>query len=141
MVEVEKDNKVLVNDNGNKVPLIGILPDVNDRIFENGDIAKPIRKIKNLKVTYDRLTMHNVEQMRVINYLTLPVVYSEDFYNKLTSYQRYSKLAYYKDVLVGAVSCKEDILDDGPAVYIMTINVLKPYRRYGIASQMLKEAI
>lgn len=54
---------------------------------------------------------------------------------------RYSKFAYVKDVLVGAISCKEDILEDGSKqCYIMTITVLKPYRRYGIASKLLEQA-
>lgn len=74
--------------------------------------------------------------------MNLPVVYSEDFYRRLTSFTRYSKLAYIKDVLIGAISCKEDTQDDGSkAVYIMTITVLKPYRRYGIGSQLLEKAI
>lgn len=77
-----------------------------------------------------------------MNYVNLPVVYSEDFYRRLTSYTRYSKLAYLKDILVGAISCKEDTLEDGSkAVYIMTITVLKPYRRYGIGSRLLEKAI
>jgi ribosomal protein S18 acetylase RimI-like enzyme len=67
----------------------------------------------------------------------LPVVYSEDFYLRLTNYTRYSKLAYLKDVLVGAISCKEEQREEGPVVYIMTITVLKPYRRYGIGSKLL----
>jgi ribosomal protein S18 acetylase RimI-like enzyme len=51
-------------------------------------------------------------------------------------------LAYLKDILVGAISCKEDNQEDGSkAVYIMTITVLKPYRRFGIASQLLEQAI
>ncbi len=55
---------------------------------------------------------------------------------------RYSKFAYVKDVLVGAISCKEDLLKDGgKECYIMTITVLKPYRRYGIASKLLQKAI
>ena len=55
---------------------------------------------------------------------------------------RYSKFAYVKDVLVGAISCKEDILADGSKqCYIMTITVLKPYRRYGIATRLLERAI
>ena len=76
--------------------------------------------------------------------MTLPVVYSSDFYLRLTSYKRYSKLGYYKDVLVGAISCRyEDEVTEVPegsdeepkrtgnkVVYIMTVTVLKPYRRY-----------
>ena len=75
--------------------------------------------------------------------MTLPVVYSEDFYDRLTNYSRYSSLAYYKDVLIGAVSCRyEDDKENenidkkarGRVVYIMTITVLKAYRRYGVGS-------
>ena len=73
----------------------------------------------------------------MLNYLTLPVVYSEDFYLRLTSYQRYSKLAYLKDVLVGAISCKIDLEEGQEVVYVMTITVLKPYRRLGVGSQLL----
>ena len=53
--------------------------------------------------------------------------------------RRYSKLAYIKDVLVGAISCKETKKEDGTRVcYIMTITILKPYRRYGVGSALLK---
>ncbi len=57
--------------------------------------------------------------------------------------RRYSKLAYIKDVLVGAISCKEDIdKESGEHVcYIMTITVLKPYRRYGVGTKLLEKAI
>ena len=77
--------------------------------------------------------------------MTLPIIYSEDFYQRLTNYSRYSQLAYYKDVLVGAISCRyEDHKDDegnytgNKVVYIMTITVLTPYRRYNIGSQLLE---
>jgi len=79
----------------------------------------------------------------VLNYMTLPVVYSEDFYDRLTNYSRYSSLAYYKDVLIGAISCRyedENTEEEagkkvkGRVVYIMTITVLKAYRRYGVGS-------
>ena len=75
--------------------------------------------------------------------MTLPVVYSEDFYDRLTNYSRYSSLAYYKDVLIGAISCRyedENTEEEagkkvkGRVVYIMTITVLKAYRRYGVGS-------
>ena len=95
-----------------------------------------------MDVKFGELTNKNFEQMRILNYLTLPVIYSENFYDYLKDMRRYSKFAYVKDVLVGAISCKEDIWEDGTHVcYIMTITVLKPYRRYGIASQLLEQAI
>ena len=88
------------------------------------------------------MTRQNVEQFRVLNYLTLPVVYSEDFYNRVTNYQRYSVLGYYKDILVGSASCRYEDLDSGErVVYIMTISVLTAYRRYGIGKQLLEKAI
>ena len=40
--------------------------------------------------------------------MTLPVVYAEDFYNRLLDLSRYSSLAYYKDILVGAISCRHE---------------------------------
>tara|TARA_B110000259_G_C13683296_1_gene269221 strand:+ start:196 stop:417 length:222 start_codon:yes stop_codon:yes gene_type:complete len=73
--------------------------------------------------------------------MTLPIIYSEDFYNRLTNYTRYSQLAFYKDVLVGAISCKDEDHKDEEgnftgdrSVYIMSITVLSPYRRYNIGS-------
>ena len=51
--------------------------------------------------------------MRILNYLNLPVIYSENFYDMLKDMRRYSKFAYVKDVLVGAISCKEDLIEDG----------------------------
>ena len=69
------------------------------------------------------------------------MIYSDNFYGYLIQHRRYSKLVYLKDVLVGAISCKEDMLDGERVVYIMTITVLKPYRRYGIGSKLLEKAM
>jgi len=125
-----------------KVPVALELPKPEERVFDNKFIAKPERKITKLDIKFGDLNEKNLEQFRIMNYVNLPVIYSEDFYRRLTSYTRYSKLAYLKDILVGAISCKEDTQEDGSkAVYIMTITVLKPYRRFGIASQLLEQAI
>ena len=119
----------------NKIPLVGQLPDPDERVFDNSTKERPQRKRKTLEVRFGNLTVKNFEQMRVLNYLTLPVIYSENFYDMLKNMTRYSKFAYVKDVLVGAISCKEDILESGERVcYIMTITVLEPYKRYGIAT-------
>ena len=126
----------------NKIPCKGELPAPDERVFDNSAQPKPQRRKATLDVRFGELTPKNFEQMRILNYLTLPVIYSENFYDMLKSMQRYSKFAYVKDVLVAAISCKEDILEDGSKqCYIMTITVLKPYRRYGIASKLLQQAI
>ena len=119
----------------NKIPLPGELPPPDQRVFNNDNQEKPARRLATLDVKFGDLTPKNFEQLRILNYLTLPVIYSENFYDMLKSMQRYSKFAYVKDVLVGAISCKEDILESGERVcYIMTITVLEPYKRYGIAT-------
>ena len=75
------------------------------------------------------------------------MTYQNTFYSKLVNFERYSKLAYFKDVLIGAISCKhdsykdEDTGEEEEGVYLMTITVLEPYRRYGLGSRLLEEAI
>lgn len=118
------------------------MPEPDARKFNNTVAEAPVRKMKKIDVKFGDVTTKNYEMLRVLNYMALPVVYSEDFYTLITSMQRYSILAYIKDVLVGAISCKEDTEADGSkSCYIMTITVLEPYRRYGIGSQLLKKAI
>ena len=91
---------------GHKIPLQGQLPGPDERLYHNLNTEKPKRKLQTLKVTFGEVTRQNFEQFRVLNYLTLPVIYSDDFYNRLTNYSRYSSLAYFKDVLVGSISCR-----------------------------------
>ena len=58
-----------------KVPLVGELPKPEERVYYNEFTEKPDKKIKTLKVEFGKLTKQNVEQFRILNYLTLPVVY------------------------------------------------------------------
>ena len=49
--------------------------------------------------------------------------------------------------MIAAITCKDDEYKDDSTgkiekgVYIMTITVLEPYRRYGLGSKLLEEAI
>ena len=60
---------------------------------------------------------------------------------------RWGKLAYYKDILIAAVTCKTDLDEDDDeamkdcGVYLMTVTVLKPYRRYGLATKLVNLAM
>ena len=101
----------------------------------------------SLDIVYHDLTYQNEGALKKMLETCLPVKYQKTFYEKLINLERYSKLAYYKDVLIGAITCKEDVDRDEETgkeekgVYIMTITVLEPYRRYGLASKMLTDAM
>lgn len=50
-------------------------------------------------------------------------------------------LAYYNDIVVGAVCCRIDVLDGTRRLYIMTLGCLAPYRRRGIGAKMLQHVL
>ena len=56
---------------------------------------------------------------------------------------RYGRFAYFNDIIVGAITWKYDHCEATKEknVYIMTINVLEPYQRNKIGSQLLQELI
>ena len=49
----------------------------------------------------------------------------------------FSLLAYYNDIVVGAVCCRIDQAEDARRLYIMTLGCLAPYRRLGIGKLTL----
>jgi hypothetical protein len=67
-----------------KVPVALELPKPEERVFDNKFIAKPERKITMLDIKFGDLNEKNLEQFRILNYVNLPVIYSEDFYRRLT---------------------------------------------------------
>ena len=109
MVKEPGTGNVPVADNGNYKPLPGQLPKLNDRVFQYEKQTKPARKLSKVELQIEPVDKHNFEKLRIINYLTLPVVYGDDYYEKITSedLKRYSKVAYLKDVMVGGISCQE----------------------------------
>ena len=61
---------------GYKIPIKDQLPEHDDRLFYLKNTEKPKRKILELKPDFGKLTKQNLEQFRVLNYMTLPIVYS-----------------------------------------------------------------
>ncbi|CBZ52901.1 putative acetyltransferase domain-containing protein [Neospora caninum Liverpool] len=91
-----------------------------------------------------QLTRHNAMQLKQLNLATLPVTYGDTLYEQLQRHSEFSRLGYLGEVMVGAICCRvEAPATTAPGakkkhrLYIMTLSVLKPYRRYGVASGLL----
>ena len=60
--EEDKGEKIVVQHNiEHQIPLVGQLPTPDDRLFYNGKVAKPKRKLTELKVSFGKLTRQNQE--------------------------------------------------------------------------------
>ena len=98
---------------------------------------------KELKVVFGDINKNNYNQLKQINNLSLPVRYGDGFYYRIIHHYRYGRFAYYNDIIVGAITWKYDHCENTKEknVYIMTINVLEPYQRCKIGTQLLEELI
>merc|ERR1711879_592262 len=87
--------------------------------------------------------------MGKVNQVVFPIVYHDKFYKDVLEAGELAKLAYYNDVVVGAVCCRIDLTqasEDGSQLakrklYIMTLGCLAPYRRLGIGTKMLRHVV
>ncbi|GMT33558.1 hypothetical protein PFISCL1PPCAC_24855, partial [Pristionchus fissidentatus] len=84
------------------------------------------------------VTHHNVLQLKKLNQCVFPVSYNDKFYKEVTSAGELARLAYFNDVVVGAVCCREDKLDGEKSLYIMTLATLAPYRTRGVGKMLLE---
>nr|CAG4650514.1 EOG090X0ED2 [Sida crystallina] len=87
------------------------------------------------------VTPHNLQQLKKLNQVVFPVSYNDKFYKDILEAGELAKLAYYNDIVVGAVCCRIDVLDGSKRLYIMTLGCLAPYRRRGIGSIMLQHVL
>ena len=87
------------------------------------------------------VTPHNIKQLKKLNTVVFPVSYNDKFYIDVLEAGELAKLAYYNDILVGAVCCRVDTSDAQRRLYIMTLGCLFPYRRLGIGSVMVNHIL
>jgi N-alpha-acetyltransferase 50 len=112
-------------------------------------IPTPIAAIPDtmtsLALEFGGITAANIEQLRLINLKTLPVRYSNTFYNDLLLLRNteYLKFAILNGFAVGSVCARVEDTDNMyvKKLYIMTLTVLQAYRRRGIASKLLNHVI
>ena len=94
---------------------------------------------QNLKVGFGPMSDKTLELMKVLNLALLPVHYNQYFYQKALGYCKYSRFAYFNDIVVGGLICREEPKDDEKTLYILTFGVLEPYRKHGIGIQLFEE--
>jgi len=86
-----------------------------------------------------------VAQLKLLNQAIFPVRYQESFYKDCLAAGDVTQLAFYQDVLVGAVACRLEAPQGGAEgkgkLYIMTLGVLPPYRGQGIGRRLLNHTL
>lgn len=93
------------------------------------------------KIELGDVTPHNIKQLKKLNTVVFPVSYNERFYKDVLEVGELAKLAYYNDIVVGAVCCRIDNAETARRLYIMTLGCLSPYRRLGIGSMMVQHVL
>ncbi|KAK4047152.1 N-acetyltransferase 5 [Microbotryomycetes sp. JL201] len=119
------------------------------------------------RVTLGELTPNNIGTVKKLNNCLFPVAYTDKFYKDVldpaVTPEEYSRLVFYQDIAVGNVICKlestsqalpQTLVDavsstspapsnetDTARLYVMTLGVLSPYRRQGLASKLIRHVI
>lgn len=97
--------------------------------------------LESSRIDLGDVTPHNLKLLKKVNAVVFPVVYHDKFYKDVLEAGELAKLAYYNDLVVGAVCCRVDESQSLRKLYIMTLGCLAPYRRLGIGTRMLKHVM
>ncbi|KAJ3315880.1 hypothetical protein HDV04_000087 [Boothiomyces sp. JEL0838] len=99
--------------------------------------------VKNHIITLKSILEDNLDHYKSLNLILFPVTYNNKFYRDIVENHplEYCKIAYVNNQAVGAISCRREFVNGVYRVYIMTLGVLAPYRRYGIGSILLNKVL
>lgn len=96
------------------------------------------------KITFGPVDKMTVGLLKLIHRALLPVHYKDGIYEDIKNGEKaHGILAFYNDdTAVGEICYRIEKADgEEPKLYIMTIGVLKPYQRQGIASQLFNKVV
>ncbi|KAI9183316.1 N-acetyltransferase 5 [Blastocladiella emersonii ATCC 22665] len=84
-----------------------------------------------------------IPALRYLNAALYPVSYNDHFYRDVLRNRHYAWAALVHERLVGAICCRCEYATDGLSyrLYVMTLGVLSPFRRLGIASRLLRTIV
>ncbi|KAF1747593.1 hypothetical protein GCK72_024058 [Caenorhabditis remanei] len=104
--------------------------------------GKPVRTIAGHGSVYlGEITPHNILQLKKLNEAVFPIAYNDKFYVEARTCGDLGRLAYYNDVVVGAVCCRIDDISDEKSLYLMTLGTLAAYRQCGIGTHLIYYAL
>lgn len=103
-------------------------------------LLNPCRDFRT-NIELGNVTPHNIKQLKRLNSVVFPVSYNDKFYKDVLEAGELAKLAYYNDIVVGAVCCRIDTSEKSRRLYIMTLGCLYPYRRLGIGTLMVQHVL
>ena len=116
----------------------------NHKITQNNKFSerRPIQQEPNtgnndVRIDLRDITLHNIEALKNVNQVVLSTTYPDDFYQDMLYAGELAKLAFYNDIVAGAICCYTEISktpsgETSQKLHIMTLGCLTPYRRLGI---------
>lgn len=125
-------------------PQIAVSSEIMSDKSTKGEPSK--RNPADVQIDLGEVTQHNIKVLKKVNQVVFPVVYHDNFYKDVLEAGELAKLAFYNDIVVGAVCCRNDTSTTATGestrkLYIMTLGCLAPYRRLGIGSVMVQHVM
>ncbi|MCO5591714.1 hypothetical protein L7F22_045705 [Adiantum nelumboides] len=90
------------------------------------------------RVSVVELREENLGLLKHLNAVLFPINYQQRYYLQALASGPFSQLAFCGDTCVGSITCRIERNFAGRLLYILTLGVLAPYRRLGIASKLMK---